>query len=671
MTSNEDFLRAAFGPDWERSHVCAFPGNPDEVTPGHWKGNHAQRLNGQLTNPANNTFFSTALFRTDAKGKPSRTKATFEALYVVIVDDVGTKVDPENIALAPSWKLETSNGNAQWGFLLRAPERDQQRAQAFLDALADTGLTDGDGNNTVRYARLPVGTNNKAKCGQGGFRHALHSFDPDTRYSLDELISGFGLVLRDQREEQDSGDRDTAFHDLEDIADKLRNLDEDSPGWHDLVTRATASLVMRGLSDDVIRLGLAKCCREGFRDKDLTEAIDTARKKYRRPDPGIVEPTPFLMKAEPIGDKLLGPKPLPIPCVVRGIIPLSVGRANGPGGTIKTTTLILQACNNIVGRDVFGLPSERHGPALIISGEDDETAFFYKLWNLLDANGYSKAEKTLVAEQLRFLDVSGACVPLNELDDRGNIVISRHVDVLIDTYRDEGLAWIINDPVAYFTVGERFVNDGESAINKAGLRISKALNCAVTFIGHMSQAAAREKVEDQYAGRGGSAGADDARGVMNFHSFTEGQTATYPPPPGISKAGIVGGRVFRINFPKFSHGPREQRYLFVERGDMANPWRFDLVWSDKPTAEAVKEAQQRALDERLNKLVPAVVEAVTRLDDPTPNEVATYLQDSLADVSRDTARAAVERAVETGAALKEERPKGQRQHNRLWRLRCP
>jgi len=669
--SNEQFLSAIFGTDADRAHVCAFPGDPDKVTNGHWKGGFAKNLKAQIAKPEYNAFFSTALFREDEAGKAARKKGYFDELYVVIVDDVGTKVDPSKIALAPTWKLETSEGNYQVGYCLSVPERDQRRAEVFLAALVDKGLTDKGGNNIVRYARLPVGTNNKTKCGASGFRHELHCFDPDVRYTLDEMIDGFGLAQIGERDKATTVDRETAFNDLRDIAEQLSKLTKTSPGWHNLITRACASLVMRGVPDVSIRFALSTCCRNGWDDPDLTNAIESARKKYNRPDPNKLQPSPLEIKAKPIGLEILtGPEPRSIPCLVPGIIPVSAHRINGPGGIAKSSFTALQAANNIVGREVFGLPSERHGPVLFITGEDDEYVFKYRLRKMLDAAGYTEHEKRLVAEHFLIKDVSGQGVPLNELDDRGNIIVSRHVEALIRAYQSEGLAWVIMDPVAYFIVGERYVNDAESAVNKASLQISTALTCAVGLIGHMSQAAVREKTDDQYAGRGGAAGADNARAVMNFHHFGEEDSSKQLPPPGIEKAAIVGGRVARVNFPKFSHGPRERRSLFVQRGDITDPWRFDAVFGEPATRQAIKEAKQRANDQRLDELTAAVKDLVAAANRPSRNEIATQLWERRADVSRDVARAAVARAVETGAIIEEPLPEGERGRNRFFYLRC-
>lgn len=182
--SNDAFLRAVFGGDWQRAHVCAFAGDPRHD--GRWMGTRWGRLSqGERDIMAGqNAYFCISTFRDeDGTGIARRRADLFEACYCVVVDDVGTKVDPEDRALpaGPNWVLETSAGNFQWGYLLRPLERSRRALDWALPLLAKRlgeGGRDPGMCGVTRYARLPVGVNGKP--GRDGFRTRLVYWDPRT-----------------------------------------------------------------------------------------------------------------------------------------------------------------------------------------------------------------------------------------------------------------------------------------------------------------------------------------------------------------------------------------------------------------------------------------------------------------------------------------------------------
>lgn len=162
-STNQSFLEALFGDQWPRAHVCAFYGNPSDpnLPRGYWWGGPAI---DQLPTfkPDQNTYFSLSLF----KG-PRRQLIDWEALYLLGVDDVGTKVMAEdvlNLLGEPDYRLETSQGNAQWGYRLTPPLTHGDGAAALQDALkgALVGEDPDPGmQNLNRYFRLPYGANGK------------------------------------------------------------------------------------------------------------------------------------------------------------------------------------------------------------------------------------------------------------------------------------------------------------------------------------------------------------------------------------------------------------------------------------------------------------------------------------------------------------------------------
>ncbi|MFB1497558.1 DUF5906 domain-containing protein [Thiocapsa sp. N5-Cardenillas] len=98
--------------------------------------------------------------------------------------------------IAPTWILETSRpegrSNCQVGYRLADPIEDVGAATRLHRALADAGhiTADKNGNNPVRYVRLPVGSNTKH---DPPHPHRLLTWEPAARVTLDDLILGLGL----------------------------------------------------------------------------------------------------------------------------------------------------------------------------------------------------------------------------------------------------------------------------------------------------------------------------------------------------------------------------------------------------------------------------------------------------------------------------------------------
>jgi hypothetical protein len=158
---NAEFLRAVFGADWRDAHVTGFLTDPTQASASEWAGSpwRLWSSDGLAKLSAMNAYFSISLFKGNR-----RIKAEFRSCHVIVLDDVGPKVDARDVLTTlgePTYRLETSSGNEQWGYLLDPPETDPHRVEALLKALAAKGLTDPATIDVTRYMRLPCGVNTK------------------------------------------------------------------------------------------------------------------------------------------------------------------------------------------------------------------------------------------------------------------------------------------------------------------------------------------------------------------------------------------------------------------------------------------------------------------------------------------------------------------------------
>lgn len=122
--------------------------------------------------------------------KKLRKAGNMRAVICIVIDDVGTKVTT-NPKATPSWVIETSPGNCQWGFLLETATTDIPAADALYAGLVAAGLQDKGVRHATRLFRIPDSVNDKPEA--GGFTAVLHEWRPDTVYTLKSLAAALGV----------------------------------------------------------------------------------------------------------------------------------------------------------------------------------------------------------------------------------------------------------------------------------------------------------------------------------------------------------------------------------------------------------------------------------------------------------------------------------------------
>lgn len=158
--SNEQFLRSAFGNQWKRALIAAFPGDPENPQEANWTAYPATMLPSAARQSRLNTYFCPSLVR-----GTRRALHEFASFHVVVIDDYGTKVargKPEAILGDASYILETSPDNFQAGWFIE-PRADLAWVRGFLQQLK-AALGAGDNlTDPMVWRRLPVGINGKKK----------------------------------------------------------------------------------------------------------------------------------------------------------------------------------------------------------------------------------------------------------------------------------------------------------------------------------------------------------------------------------------------------------------------------------------------------------------------------------------------------------------------------
>lgn len=204
LTDNIRFLRAIFGEVLKDEYpiLVSFKGNPTKVNKNKWYGRPWTSDDAVLNIRENNNYFSLALFRPDDAGQYRRKKSQFQALYAIMLDDIGTKVSLDRLTLPPSWLLETSPGNYQAGYILDEPLNNAKAVDQLMNAIINAGLCDpGANGETTRLARLPIAVNGKH---EPSFYCQMQDWFPERRYSLQQLVDGLQLeIIHTQRSKQE------------------------------------------------------------------------------------------------------------------------------------------------------------------------------------------------------------------------------------------------------------------------------------------------------------------------------------------------------------------------------------------------------------------------------------------------------------------------------------
>ena len=121
----------------------------------------------------------------------SAAAANCDFCLVMVLDDIGTK--SKTPPLAPTWIMETSAGNFQWGYAFKFDAQPKKGDfAAAIRAIADAGYTDPGACNPVRNFRIPGSVNTKQ--GREAFEARLVEFHPEREFTLDQICAALGVT---------------------------------------------------------------------------------------------------------------------------------------------------------------------------------------------------------------------------------------------------------------------------------------------------------------------------------------------------------------------------------------------------------------------------------------------------------------------------------------------
>jgi hypothetical protein len=136
-------------------------------------------------------YGNTASFIVDRfeDGRVSASSANCEYCAVMVLDDIGTK--SKTPPLPPTWIMETSPGNYQYGYVF-SEQPPKGEFAAAVKAIAAAGYTDPGACNPVRNFRLPGSVNLKPNRAEWG--SILTEFHPDREFTLADICAALDVT---------------------------------------------------------------------------------------------------------------------------------------------------------------------------------------------------------------------------------------------------------------------------------------------------------------------------------------------------------------------------------------------------------------------------------------------------------------------------------------------
>jgi hypothetical protein len=150
------------------------------------------------------SYICTATFDLAPDGHPEagqllRRKQFFKALWMVVLDDIGTgegaKCTHDDLPASlqePTYKISSSKDNYQYHYVLKDPISDLTEASQLVSDLYAAGPWDGGGASAVKFVRLPAGFH-----GRTDYKVQLHDLNPDRLFTPEMLLAELDLPDRD------------------------------------------------------------------------------------------------------------------------------------------------------------------------------------------------------------------------------------------------------------------------------------------------------------------------------------------------------------------------------------------------------------------------------------------------------------------------------------------
>ena len=192
-----EFVDLLFPPDLLAPNERVVIAHPDSFIKAGEEVTYYRQMNfkPQLMRSARSWYFCVSAIEAQQKRQVKKSLQEVRTAFVLVLDDIGTK--SQRPPVEPSYSLETSPGNFQYGYLIEPYDVSSPSGQAYYDSclysMALAGFNDPGFRSATRLARLP-GSLHKT-----GFRARLLSMHAGRSWELPALMAEFGVPMAEPR----------------------------------------------------------------------------------------------------------------------------------------------------------------------------------------------------------------------------------------------------------------------------------------------------------------------------------------------------------------------------------------------------------------------------------------------------------------------------------------
>jgi RecA-family ATPase len=231
-----------------------------------------------------------------------------------------------------------------------------------------------------------------------------------------------------------------------------------------------------------------------------------------------------------------------------------------PGGTGKTTCVLVEKVRIATGIDLYGGPVDMPGTCIYVSAEDGSGHPRYLLQRII-ADGLEA--KALTTDQAAHAKTAVKIIgwprtrfgPIMAADEAGNTRVLPVWDLLLELIAPHKPVYVTLDPSVLFGPGERLGNDAAAAFAALMHETAQQIGACVQTIDHVSQSVARDGIVDQYASRGGTGKVDESRLARQLVRVTPKIAGEASLPFGVTSDDVLSGRVLQLHWTKVSYAP--------------------------------------------------------------------------------------------------------------------
>jgi hypothetical protein len=198
MIDKEEFLETVFAELNDDEHVCLARALPrsDDPSKTWFKSYLESSRSFRKWNPdkqAQSVYYCVSTVTGKLNDKDtmvSRKRKDLVRFHIIVLDDIMDKTAAPPVE--PSYKMETSPGSFQYGYLLD-PESTFEKYEAVVQAVHELGFGDPGAGGSFRLVRI-VGSAN-LKPGKDEFRSHITEWSPDNVWTLKSFATDFDLDI--------------------------------------------------------------------------------------------------------------------------------------------------------------------------------------------------------------------------------------------------------------------------------------------------------------------------------------------------------------------------------------------------------------------------------------------------------------------------------------------